>query len=446
MKRIKPEQLGSEPIGSLLIRQSLPASVGILAMSLNYLIDTIFVGHWIGPLAIAAITIVTPIIFLISSIGMAIGVGGSSIISRALGKGNSQKACKTFGNQIVITTVLVTLFILVSTFFKLQTLQLFGAAGSITAPASIYFTVTLWSVPCVAFAMTSNPVIRAEGNSKVAMVVLLVPSMVNLLLDVIFIRLLHWGIGGAAWATAISYFGSALYILYYFMSGQSIIRIKRSYLKPDWRLIGEIASLGLVTLARQSVVSILAIVVNNTLYAYGQEAAVTSYGIISRLMMFALFPVLGITQGFLPIAGYNYGAEKYKRVKQTIKRAALYSTLLALLVFIIIVAFPKALVQIFTTDQQVIEQTSYALRWVFAATPIVGIELIGSAYFQAIGRAVKALLLTSLRQGFFLIPLIYGLARIWGIDGVWYAFPIADLLSVMVISVYLYVEIRKRLS
>ena len=445
MKRVKPDQMGSEPMSKLLIQQALPASIGILAMSLNMLIDTIFVGHWIGPLAIAAITVVSPIIFLMSSTGMAIGVGGSSILARALGRGQPQKACDIFANQLLMSFSLVVAFLCISLMFKSQVLQIYGAAGRISRPADTFFSITLLSVPFLAFAMTSNPVIRAEGNARVAMTVMLVPSFGNLVLDIVFIKFLRGGLAGAAWATSLSYLGAALYILYYFLSGQSHVKLRRHAFRFDGKILSEIASLGFVTLARQGLISILAIVVNNTLYYYGQETAVTLYGIISRLMLFALFPMLGVTQGFLPIAGYNYGAGKYERVKQSIAYAVGYSTAIALVIFLIIIGFPKAMVQIFTTDPEIIQKASHAIRWVFAATPILGTEFIGSAYFQAIGKAVKALFLTALRQGFFLIPLILSLPRIWDIDGVWYAFPIADLLSSGVISVSLYLEIKRRL-
>ncbi|MEH0008028.1 MAG: MATE family efflux transporter [Flavobacteriales bacterium] len=446
MRRFNPDRLGIDSIGSLLIKQSIPASIGFLAMSLNMVVDTIFLGQWIGPLGIAAVTIVLPIAFLMSSIGMAIGVGGGSIISRALGIGNVKKACEVFGNQILITAILIILLVSIGIFCKVEVLQLFGAAGRVTAAADTYFTIVLIGVPSLAFAMVGNKVIRAEGNSKMAMVVMLVGAILNLVLDVVFIKFLNWGIAGAAWATSLSYISHMLCILYYFSTRQSTVKITWQHLQFRRKIAGEIASLGFVTLVRQGMISILAIAANHTMYQYGGETALNVYGIINRLMLFVMFPIMGITQGFLPIAGYNYGAEKYNRVRQSIQRSILYSTLLSCLVYVIIMSFPVLLTRIFTTDRQIIEQTPHALRWTFAAIPIVGIELIGPAYFQAIGKAVKALFLTALRQGLFLIPLILFLPKISGIDGVWYAFPAADLLSCLVVALFLYAEVHKRLN
>ncbi len=446
MSRVKTDQLGTGRIGYLLIKQSIPASIGFLAMSLNMVIDTIFLGQWIGPLGIAAVTIVLPIIFLMSSIGMAIGVGGSAIISLALGMGDLKKAREIFGNQICITAALVGSLALVSVFFKAEVLWLFGAAGRITAAADTYFSIVLIGVPFLAFAMVSNRVIRAEGNAGMSMVVMLAGSILNLVLDVVFIKFFHWGIAGAAWATCLSYFSLMSCILYYFLSGQSTIKITWQCLRFRRKVTGEIASLGSVTLAQQAAVGVLAIAANNIMYQYGGETALNIYGIINRLLLFIAFPIIGITQGVLPIIGYNYGAEKYNRVRQSIQKAILYSAVLSCFIWVIIMCFPELLVRIFTTDRQITEQAPYALRRTFAMIPIICVEMIGSAYFQAIGKAIKALLLASLRQGLFLIPLILFLPKISGIKGVWYAFPMADLTASLVVGLFLYVEIRKRLN
>jgi len=204
--------------------------------------------------------------------------------------------------------------------------------------------------------------------------------------------------------------------------------------------------LGSVTLARQAVVSIVVLLVNTILYDFGGETTVAVYAIISRTLMFALFPVLGITQGFLPIAGYNYGAKNYQRVRQVIKTALLYATTLAAIISVLIFTFTEAFVAIFTNDAAVLQQTPNALRWVFAATPIIGIQLIGAAYFQAIGKALPALLLTLTRQGFFLIPLIFILPPYLGVFGVWIAFPIGEFLATVITGFYLLKEIKTQLT
>ena len=199
----------------------------------------------------------------------------------------------------------------------------------------------------------------------------------------------------------------------------------------------------MVTLARQAVVSLVVLIVNNLLFDYGGEAQLAVYAIISRMLMFALFPVLGITQGFLPIAGFNYGAHNKERVITLIRLTLIVVTVMASLVFGLIFIFAAPIAQLFTNDSEVITQTPYALRWVFAATPILGIQLIGAAYFQAIGKAIPALLLTLTRQGFFFLPLVFILPSYFGIDGIWMAFPIGEALATIITAFFLFRELKK---
>jgi putative MATE family efflux protein len=438
--------LGTQKISKLLIKQAIPASIGILVMSLNMIVDTIFVGQWIGSMAIAAITVVLPIVFLISSIGMGIGIGGSSIISRAFGAKDIKKAYLTFGNQISLTLVLSIFFVSVGILFYKPLLLLFGANGAILDPATSYFNVVLYGVPFLAFTMMGNPVIRAEGKPKFAMYAMILPAISNILLDIIFIKLLGLGMFGAGLATSISYAVCGLFIFSFFLSTKSELVIKPNYFLLKLSIVKEIIQLGGVTIARQGTISVLMIVLNATLYTYGGENAIAVYGIINRVMMFALFPVLGVTQGFLPIAGYNYGAKNSERVKEVIKKAILYGSMVATLIFLGIITFPEAIASIFTSDTALIEETPKALLYVFLATPVITAQLIGSAYFQAAGKALPALLLTLLKQGIFLIPLVYLLPKFFGLNGVWFSFPIADILATFVTLTFLRLEVRKNLN
>mgnify|MGYP003663427051 FL=1 len=446
MAKISAQDLGSQPINKLLIKQAVPASIGILVMSLNILVDTIFVGNWIGSTAIAAINVVLPVSFFIAALGMSIGIGGSSIISRALGANDSKKALKTFGNQITLTLLLTISLVILGLAYKDSIILSFGGKGGIFEPAKIYYTIVLYGVPFLALCMMGNTVIRAEGKPKFAMYAMLIPSVSNLLLDYIFINVLDFGMEGAAWATSISYVFCFAYIFWFFLSKHSELKINFVHFGLSHPIVSEIGSLGFVTLARQAVVSITYLFMNNILYDLGGETSVTSYAIVGRMLMFAMFPVLGLTQGFLPIAGFNYGAQNYSRVRETIKTAIKYAMLLATLVFVLLMVFPESITRMFTTDLEVIKQTPGDMRRVFAATPIIAIQLIGAAYFQAIGKAIPALFLTLLRQGLFFIPLILILPKYYGELGVWMSFPISDVLSTMVTAYFLNREIRKNLS
>ena len=442
LKSERSEALGKDPISTLLIKQALPASIGILVMSLNILVDTIFVGNWIGSIAIAAINVVLPVSFFIAALGMAIGIGGSSIISRALGANDPNKALKTFGNQITITLLLTVSMVILGLVFVNELIPAFGGMGDIFEPAKIYYRIVLYGVPVLALCMMGNNVIRAEGKPKFAMIAMIIPSLGNLILDYLLINILDMGMEGAAWATTASYICCFFYVLWYFLSDNSELKIDISHFGLDWPILREMSALGFVTLARQAVVSLTYLLMNNILFELGGEASVTVYAIIGRMLMFALFPVLGVTQGFLPIAGYNYGAENFTRVRESIKLALLYACGVAILIFIVIMAFPEAIVSVFTQDEAVLRDTPWAMRWVFAAIPIIGIQLIGSAYYQAIGKATPALLLTLTRQGFFFIPLVLILPKFFGELGVWISFPIADALSTVVTAYFLWRETR----
>ncbi|MCB0689665.1 MAG: MATE family efflux transporter, partial [Saprospiraceae bacterium] len=316
-------------------------------------------------------------------------------------------------------------------------LRIFGGKGDILKPAHQYFKITLYSVPFLAWAMMSNNVIRAEGYPKLAMYTLIVPAVANLILDPILIVGFEMGIEGAAWATSLGYIASGLYAIYYFVFGKSTLRFGIKDLVLQSKMVKEISAIGAVTLARQGTISVLYIVLNNALFKYGDELSISTWGIINRVMMFANFPVVGITQGFVPIAGYNYGAQLWDRVRSVIRNAIKYGTMISFLLFILIMIFASQFVAVFTVDQNMIEQAPYALRIVFLATPLITIQLIGSAYFQAVGKAAPALFLALTKQGIFLIPLILVLPVFWGLNGIWISFPIADIAAAAISFHYL---------
>ena len=445
MNKTNSSNLGIEPISKLLFKQALPASIGILVMSLNILIDTIFVGQWIGSIAIAAINVVLPVSFFIAALGMAIGIGGSSIISRSLGSENIQKAKYTFANQITLTILITVSFVFIGLYFIESIIPLFGGKGGIYEPSKIYYTIVLYGVPFLALSMMGNSVIRAEGKPKFAMYALMIPSVGNIVLDIVFIKYLNMGMAGAAWATTGSYVLCFVFIFWFFASNKSELKIKTHHLSLKKPIVKEITSLGSITLARQATVSITYLLMNNILYNYGGEVSVTAYAIVGRMMMFSLFPVYGITQGFLPIAGYNFGANNFERVKEVIYLAIKYASFFATLVFLVLMIFPEEITKVFTSDVEVIRETPAAMRWVFLATPIIAIQLIGAAYFQGIGKAKTGLILALLRQGILFVPLILMLPLFFGEMGAWISFPISDFLATIITGVVLIREVKKRL-
>ncbi|TDI75679.1 MAG: MATE family efflux transporter [Bacteroidetes bacterium] len=456
MAKLRSDALGTESISSLLIKQAVPASIGILVMSLNMIVDTIFVGRWIGPLAISAITVVIPVTFFIGAIGLAVGIGGSSVLSRALGAGDNEKALRVFGNQTTLTFFTAGILATLGLVFQNHLIEFFGADDSFKDLALTYYRIVLYGIVMLSMCMMGNNVIRAEGKPKFAMYAMLLPALGNIIMDYIFIKVLGMGMAGAAWATFISYFICFAFILWFFVV-KSELRLKFQSFILELNIVKEISALSFVTLARQGTIAVLTILLNNVLIRQGDALDVASYGIISRMLMFALFPVIGVNQGFLPIAGYNYGARKLSRVRESINTSIKYSGALALLIFAVIMIFPTEIVSVFLSNsdsldaatladnEEILRRTPVALRWVFAATPIIVIQLIGASYFQAIGRAVPALLLSLTKQGFFLIPMLLILPPYLGVFGVWISFPIADVLSTVVTGYYLNKAVKKDL-
>ena len=432
----KSSFLGTEKIPKLLLKQALPAAIGFMVMSLNMVVDTFFVGQYIGELAIGAISVIFPISFLFSSIGMSIGIGGGSIVSRALGNNDDKKAQLAFNNQISLTIFLAIIAIIIGLFLKIPILDIFGAKGEIMPFADSYFSIVLIGIPFLALSMMANNNLRAEGKAKIAMIALLIPSVVNIVLDYIFIDIMDLGMVGAGWATTISYLGCAGYIIYFYLAKKAELKVKLVLFKLNKLIVSEIFKIGSVNLLRQGTISLLAIVLNNTLFYYGNlqggmggEIAISVYGLATRMTMFALFPLIGIAQGFMPIAGYNYGAKMYDRVNSVIKIALIYGFIIASFIGVILMVSSDFIPYIFTKDTKLIKHAPNAIFWIFSATPVIVFHLIAPSYYQAIGKAIPALLLTLTKQGVFLIPLVLILPIYFGIEGVWYSFPISDIIS-----------------
>ena len=454
MAKANSDALGIQPIGKLLIQQAVPASIGILVMSLNMIVDTAFLGNWIGGLAISAVQVVLPFTFFIGAIGLAIGIGGSSVLSRALGSGDTGKALRVFGNQTTLTFLISGFLAGIGLLFQDFFIEFLGADDSFKEFALTYYRIVLYGIVMLSMSMMGNNVIRAEGKPKFAMVAMILPAIGNIVLDYILINILGYGMEGAAWATFISYAICFGFISWFFMT-KSELRLHLESIKLKKKIVQEISGLSLVTFARQSTIAVLGILLNNVLGNFGDELDIASYGIIRTVLMFALFPVIGINQGFMPIAGYNYGAAKHQRVRESINTSITYGGLLATVIFIIIMIFPQEFISIFVSakesldaktladNKEILQRTPKALRLVFLATPVIIIQLIGSAYFQSIGKVIPALVLSLTKQGFFLIPLILILPSFFGVFGVWIAFPIADILSTLLTGYYLHKAVKK---
>ena len=434
--------LESTDIPNLLKKLSIPATIGMLVNALYNLVDTIFIGQGVGADAIGGLAIAFPIQMIIMSIAFMVGIGAASAISRSLGEKEEEKANSLAGNAYLLSIILSGIFVLIGLFKTDALLYLFGATDTLLGYARDYIQIIfIGSIP-FAFVMTSNNIIRSEGNAKESMIIMVIGTGLNIILDPIFIFIFHMGIRGAALATIISQFVSFLYVLHYLRSGKSHLKVKFHHLIPHVKMQIEILKIGLPAFVRQIGGSFLAIFLNNALGTYGGDVAISAFGIVNRLIMFIFMPMFGVVQGLQPIAGYNYGARRYKQIRQvvvlSVKTLGIYATVGW---FILLISGPKVGI-IFTQDKVVIEAVATQLKYVTLMLPIIGIQIISSTVFQAFGKAGPALLLSLLRQIILLIPMLIIFPG-WlglGLIGVYIAFPISDLLSTVVGGVLLLKE------
>ena len=435
--------MGNDPMGKLLIKLSVPAMIGMMVNALYNFVDTIFVGQGVGPLGIAGLSIAFPIQMLIGAFAQTFGIGSASIISRRLGEKNEKAAACAAGNAITATIIASAIFMTFGLVFTKPILMFFGATQEILPYAMDYVSIILLGSMFLSLSMTSNGIIRAEGQAKVAMTVMLIGTGLNIIFDPIFIFVFNLGIKGVAIATVLSQFLAFLFVIRFFKTNKSSLPFqKKSFIiKKD--VLNEIVTLGIPAFVRQSGTSIMVLLTNNLLKMYGGGLAIASYGMINRLLIFILMPIFGLVQGFQPIAGYNYGAKKFDRVKSSLLLSTAYATLIASVSWLIIQFFPRQILSVFSSDQALLDIATPALKITMLAIPIIGIQAIGSTLFQAIGKKAPSIFLSLTRQFIFLIPFLLILPSFMQINGVWAAFPVADILSTLITLIWVLVEIKR---
>lgn len=428
----KSRELLTKPVGKLIIEYSVPAIIGMMVMAFYNLIDTIFVGKYVGQLGIGGVAVVMPYNSLVLAATQFIAVGSASVISRSVGKGDNYRINHTFNTTFVLIITASALFTFLGMTFIDDLIYLFGATESIYPYAYDYLSITILGSFASFFVMTSNNLIRSEGNPKVAMFSMLLSAFLNIVLDAVLIIGFDMGMKGAALATVSAQVVAGLFVLFYFLSDKSIYEFNRKYLYFDPKLLFAIFSIGSAAFARQIGNALMNIVVNQSLRIYGGDLMIASYGIIIRLLLFTSMPLFGFAQGMMPVLGVNYGAGNYKRSVGAINKSTLYATLFSSSAFLLFVFFPRFLTGLFTTEIELIDSASFALRIITLGFATVGYQTIGSSLFQTLGRGLPSLFLSLLRQVLLLIPLVYFLPKIYGTNGILYSFVISDILAFII--------------
>lgn len=435
--------LADTNIGALLFRLSVPAFIGMATQALYNIVDAIYVGRGVGKLALAAISVTMPIQMFILAIGILVGIGSASIISRALGARNIERAERALGSAMFIVLAFGVLFAVFGRIYLKPLLVLFGASPDIMKLSSDYIGVILMGNTWFSFAVAFNNIIRSEGRAKIAMVTMLISAGLNIILDPIFIFALHMGVKGAAIATVLSQAAMAVWVLIYFIQGRGDARLRLRYLLPDLSILGEIFAIGSSAFAQQIGGIFLTIILNRTLQSLGGSTSLAAFGVVNRIIMFTFMPIFGLSQGLQPVAGFNYGAQRYHLTKKALDLAIIYASVFTTLSFIVLQLLAPMFIGVFTTDADLIAQSAFALRIMTLALPVIGFQIVGSTIFQAIGKPIPSLILTLSRQIIILLPLIAILPRFFHLGGVWMSYPIADVLSAVVTALILGRQVRQ---
>jgi putative MATE family efflux protein len=438
-----PQALGTENVGSLLMQYAIPSVIAMTAMSLYNITDSIFIGHGVGALAISGLAITFPLMNLSAAFGTLVGVGASALMSLRLGQKDYDTANKILGNVLVLNLILGLFYSVFVLLFLDQILLFFGASPETLPYARDFMTIITLGNVVTHMYFGLNALMRATGNPRRSMYATIYSVIINIILAPLFIFVLKWGIRGAALATVIAQTSMLIWQLGYFSNIQNYIHFKRGAFRLNRKIVTDSMAIGLAPFLMNSAGSIIIIIINQNLIKYGGDLAVGAYGVINRVASLFAMVVFGLTQGMQPIAGYNFGAKQFERVNAVMKLTVLLATAVMTVGFLISEIFPHAVAAAFTTDEELINIVVPGLRIVMILFPIVGFQMVASTFFQSIGMAGKAIFMSLTRQVLFLLPCLIMLPTFFGVKGVWYSMPAADMLSSIIAASLLITQYRK---
>ena len=443
MSTTRTDRLGTERIGQRLKELSLPAILGMIINATYSVVDGIFIGRGVGSEALAGITVAFPINMVSFAIIIMLATGGSAMFSIYLGRRDEESARYSVGNSYLLAGLLVGGFVSVAILFQSPILRAFGGSGEILVYARQYMS---WILPfhlVLAYQILWENLTRAEGNARVAMRSIIFTSILNIVLDYFFIMRFGWGVRGAAIATDLAQVSGTLYLGRYVLKNSHRLVVERRYLRPRKDVIRPILGIGFSAFARQTTFSLQALILNNVVVAYGGALGLAILGVLSRIFTFLVLPVFGVIQGMRPVLSYNFGAGNMKRAKETIKLSILWATGFLVLGWAGSKLFSVPIFGIFTEEKDLITEGARVLRITTMVFPIISIQMVGSAAFQSLDRPVLALVFSVLRQVLLFIPLVLILPPFFGVDGIWWTYPIADVLAMVATGLVLLRVIRR---
>jgi putative MATE family efflux protein len=437
-------ELGSKPIGSLLLKYATPAVIAMTASSLYNIIDAIFIGQGVGPLAIAGISLTFPVMQLTAAFGAMVGVGASTLLSVKLGEKDYDSARKILGNVLVMNIIMGIVIGVLMEIFINPILYFFGASTDTVTYARDFMRIILAGNVITHLYMGLNALLRSSSHPREAMMATIYTVLINLVLAPTFIYYCHWGIKGAAWATVISQTAVLLWQFKLFSNKHEFLHFQKGTYRLNRHIVTSSLAIGLSPFLINLCGCLITVVFNWSLTRYGGDLEIASYGIVNRLGFLFFMIIVGLNQGMQPIAGYNFGARNFDRLNKVLIQTILVATVVCVAGFILGVFFPAASARLFTTDEELIRRAGHDMPIYFITYPIIGFQVVTTSFFQCIGVVKKSIFLSLSRQLIFLLPLLIILPQAgFGVDGVWYSIPCADVLATFTTAYMLYDLIKK---
>ncbi len=432
MNKSRTLELGTKAPGKLLTQYAVPAVIAMIATSLYNMVDRIFIGQGVGPMAISGLAVTFPFMNLASALGAAVGVGSSTLISVNLGRKHYDKAQNIFGNSVMLKIIIGVLFSAVCLVFQIPILRLFGATDQTLPYAQQYNEIILWGNVITHLYLGLNAILRSASKPRQAMAATIFTVILNTILDPLFIYGFHMGIRGAAYATVLSQFTALMWQLYLFSDKNQILHFQKGIYRLKWSIVRDIFAIGLSPFSINACACLVVIFINNALVKHGGDYAVGAYGIGNSVVFIFLMIVIGVNQGMQPIAGYNFGARKYGRMMRVVELAIIWAVSITAVGWIVGEIFTYPVVRLFTSDPDLTRQAVRGLRINAILLPIVGYQMVITNFFQSIGKAKLSIFLSLSRQLIFLLPMIFVLSSLFGTDGVWASLPASDALATIV--------------
>ncbi|HKJ42222.1 MAG TPA: MATE family efflux transporter [Sunxiuqinia sp.] len=434
----KTKELGESHIPRLMLKYFIPAFIGVFVNALYNIVDRIFIGQGVSAVALSAVSVIFPVMLIMMAFGMLIGIGAGVLVSINMGRRNLQKAEHVLGNSFMLMILVSGLIMAIGFLIKRPMLEMFGATQETVGYANDYLNIILLGVVFQVVGFSLNNVIRSEGNARIAMYSMLLSAGLNMLLDPLFIFVFDLGVKGAAYATVLSMIALSVWVLFHFKSERSVVKIRARYFKLDWDIIKEILVIGMAPFFMQTANSAVQALINTKLIQFGGDLAVGAMGIVNSVITLIIMAIVAINMASQPIIGFNFGAKAGHRVKETLRLSMIAASVISIGAFIIVQAFPGEIVRLFnSTNPQLLTLGKQGLRLGMLALPIVGFQVVVGNFFQSVGKAKIATLLTLLRQVIVLIPLLFILPNFLELTGIWISMPISDICSALIVTYFI---------